>query len=251
MIPSLGLRSDAGFSLVTLARVSFSISLAASCAMNFAPRLQAQSWISGSGGSISYTGGRVGIGTSTPQQSLDVLGGIYFGSSGGMYSGMLGYGNGDIYLTSGSGNGFSFAPNNGGPTMRISTNGNVGIGTTNPAYKLSVAGTVQAYEVLVNTGWSDYVFDPAYRLPPLRDVAQYIAANRHLPDIPSAAEVQQGGVGVGQMESKLLAKIEELTLHAIQAEERSDRLERQNRDLQERLARLEARLAAAPREDRR
>jgi hypothetical protein len=125
--------------------------------------------------------------------------------------------------------------------MRISAYGNVGIGTTDPQYPLSVNGTIQAKEVLVNTGWSDYVFDAAYRLAPLPEVAAYVAENHHLPGIPSAAEVAKNGIPVGEMQSKLLAKIEELTLHMIQEDERSARLEQENRDLRRRLLVLEDR----------
>lgn len=122
--------------------------------------------------------------------------------------------------------------------LRIDPSGNVGIGTTNPTSKLSVNGTIQAKEVVVNTGWSDYVFHPSYRLKPLTEVAAYIQRNHHLPDIPSEAEVRENGVSLGEMQSKLLAKIEELTLHTIQ-------LDQQNRDLQARIARLEGRAATA------
>jgi hypothetical protein len=107
--------------------------------------------------------------------------------------------------------------------------GNVGIGTTNPTSKLSVSGTIQAKEVVVNTGWSDYVFQPAYRLKPLSEVAAYIQQNHYLPDIPSEGEVREKGISLGEMQSKLLAKIEELTLHAMQADERNDRLEQEVR----------------------
>ncbi len=145
------------------------------------------------------------------------------------------------------------------PTMIVADNGmavltgTVGIGTAKPcanAYsptgcKLSVAGAIQAQLVVVNTGWSDYVFQPGYRLRPLREVNAFIQANHHLPDIPSAAEVKEKGVDLGDMQSKLLAKVEELTLHMIQAEERSNRLEAQNKELQERLSKLEARPASA------
>ena len=61
-----------------------------------------------------------------------------------------------------------------------------------------------------------------------------------MPDIPSEAEVREKGVSLGEMQTKLLAKIEEITLHMIQEHERNDRLEQQNRELQERIARLEA-----------
>jgi hypothetical protein len=123
--------------------------------------------------------------------------------------------------------------------MRITGAGNVGIGTTNPTNKLSVAGTVQAYEVYVNSGWSDYVFAPDYRLRDLADVSAYIRQNHHLPEIPSAAEVQEKGVGIGDMQAKLLAKVEELTLHMIQEHERNDRLAQENQQLQARIARIE------------
>jgi hypothetical protein len=64
-------------------------------------------------------------------------------------------------------------------------------------------------------------------------VASYIKTNGHLPEIPSAGEVEAKGVNLGEMQSKLLAKVEELTLHMIEAE-------RENRELRERIARLEA-----------
>ena len=111
--------------------------------------------------------------------------------------------------------------------------GSVGIGTLSPQYSLSVNGTIQAKEVLVNTNWSDYVFDPQYRLAPLHEVGRYIKANGHLPEIPSAAEVAANGVSLGEMQSKLLAKIEELTLHMIAADET-------NGELRKRISRLEA-----------
>jgi hypothetical protein len=111
-----------------------------------------------------------------------------------------------------------------------------------PTTKLSVNGTITTKEVIVTaTGWSDYVFHPAYRLKPLNELAAYIQQNHHLPDIPSEAEVGEKGVSLGEMQSKLLAKIEELTLHVIQEHERNGRLELENAKMQERLARLEGR----------
>jgi DNA-binding transcriptional MerR regulator len=110
-----------------------------------------------------------------------------------------------------------------------------------------VNGNIGTQDIIVtNTGWSDYVFQPGYRLRPLSEVKAYIQANHHLPDIPSEAEVKEKGVSVGEMQSKLLAKVEELTLHMIQADERNTRLEQQNQELRDRLARLEKSANATP-----
>lgn len=129
-------------------------------------------------------------------------------------------------------------------------NGNVGIGTTAPQYKLAVNGTIGTKEVTVtNTGWADYVFKPDYQLKPLTEVRDHIKKYGRLPGIQSEDEVKDKGIGLGEMQVKLLAKIEELTLHMIQAEERNNRLAEQNQELrkqnlaiQGRIARLESRL---------
>jgi len=147
---------------------------------------------------------------------------------------------GDLYLVANSGLTIGNYYNHSVRMFVQASTGNVGVGTTNPQYLLSVKGTVGAQEFIVtNTGWSDYVFQPGYRLRPLREIGAYIRANHHLPDIPSEAEVKAKGVSVGEMQSKLLAKVEELTLHMIQADERNNRLEEQNQELRDRLARLE------------
>ncbi len=124
----------------------------------------------------------------------------------------------------------------------MTSSGNIGIGTTAPQYKLAVNGTIGAKDVIVtNTGWADYVFKPGYRLRRLDEVGAYIRRHGRLPGIPSESEVQEKGVSLGEMQVKLLAKIEELTLHMIEEHRRNDRLEQQNRELQERIGRLEAR----------
>ncbi len=103
--------------------------------------------------------------------------------------------------------------------------GNVGIGTTDPKNLLDVNGTIHAREVKVDlTGWSDFVFHPSYQLKPLTEVEKFIKANGHLHDIPSAAEVEQNGVNVGEMQKKLLQKVEELTLYVIELKKENEQL---------------------------
>lgn len=93
-------------------------------------------------------------------------------------------------------------------------------------YALSVDGDMVAKRCVVQiSDWADYVFAPDYQLAPLSDVKEYIEANRHLPNVPSEAEVKQNGVSLGDMDATLLRKVEELTLYIIQLEERLKGLE--------------------------
>jgi hypothetical protein len=133
--------------------------------------------------------------------------------------------------------------------MRITGNGNVGIGTTTPPYKLSVEGTIGAREVIVTSDiWSDFVFEPTYNLMPLNELNTYIQENKHLPEIPTTAEVKENGISVGEMNAKLLQKIEELTLYTLQQQElievvlkNNETQEKMNIDLQKRIKQLENR----------
>lgn len=86
------------------------------------------------------------------------------------------------------------------------------------AYKLSVTGKIICEEVrvkLVSSGWPDYVFAGDYKLPPLREVEQFIKSNKHLSNIPSASEVEKNGIEIGDMQKRMMEKIEELTLYVI------------------------------------
>lgn len=104
--------------------------------------------------------------------------------------------------------------------------GEMGIGTSpNANFQLSVNGDIRAKEVVVESGWSDFVFEKGYNLPSLNEVEQFINDNGHLKDIPSAAEVQQNGVGLAEINTLLLQKVEELTLYLIQMNKRLAKIE--------------------------
>jgi hypothetical protein len=93
------------------------------------------------------------------------------------------------------------------------------------AYKLTVTGKIICEELkvkLVSSVWPDYVFDKKYKLPTLSDVEKFIAKNNHLPNIPSAAEVEKNGIEVGDMQKKMMEKIEELTLYIIDLQKQVD-----------------------------
>ena len=108
------------------------------------------------------------------------------------------------------------------------TNTRIGIGTTNPLYNLDVRGTIRANEIIVNnvTG-ADFVFEKSYKLRPLSEVQSFIQKNQHLPEIPSAAEMQENGVNMTELQIQLLQKVEELTLYIIQQDQRIKELESQ------------------------
>jgi hypothetical protein len=106
----------------------------------------------------------------------------------------------------------------------------VGIGTTIPDAKLTVKGTVHANEVKVdlNVQGPDYVFEKGYDLMSLEETKAYIEANKHLPEVPSAKEMEKNGVQLGEMNLLLLKKVEELTLHLI---EQNKKLEIQQQEI--------------------
>jgi len=112
--------------------------------------------------------------------------------------------------------------------MRLAPSRNVLIGTTtdDPSYKLQVKGNIKAQKIKVtNQGWADFVFEPDYRLPSLYEVEQFIREHKHLPEIPSAKEVEQEGVDLGEMNKKLLQKVEEQMLYIIELNKRLKVLE--------------------------
>ena len=115
----------------------------------------------------------------------------------------------------------------------IIMNGFLGIGTTNPTYPLSVNGTIRSKKVIVNTGWSDFVFEDDYNLMPLHKLEKFISKNKHLPEIPSAKEVEENGISLGDMDASLLQKIEELTLYVIELQKQVDELKHQQKESQQ------------------
>jgi hypothetical protein len=140
--------------------------------------------------------------------------------------------------------------------MRILFNGNVGIGTTTPDQKLTVNGTIHSKEVIVDTNIApDYVFQKYYTgkselksdyvMPTLAEVADFTKRNNHLPHVPSAKEMQEKGISVGEMSNILLQKIEELTLYTIEQQKELERLKTENenyKSLSERLSAIEKEL---------
>jgi hypothetical protein len=110
--------------------------------------------------------------------------------------------------------------------------GNVGIGTINPQSLLSVKGIITSQEVNVTmSGWSDYVFDENYSPIPLSELEIFIKKNRHLPEVPTAKQVIEKGINLGETDALFLKKIEELTLYIIDMEKRIKKLEQENVEL--------------------
>lgn len=194
------------------------------------------------------SGGNVGIGTTSPQEKLHINGSI----RGGGYANTLRISTGSGYVDVGpmntswshfqtdrprfyfnksvtvDGGISSYASNNlylqtteVDRLTILSSNGFVGIGTTSPDQRLTVNGNIHAKEVKVDLSvpGPDYVFEPNYRLTSLEELKQYIDQHKHLPEIPSAKEMETNGINLMEMNVLLLKKLEEMTLHMIEMKE--------------------------------
>ncbi|WP_264525667.1 tail fiber protein [Flavobacterium sp. N502536] len=120
--------------------------------------------------------------------------------------------------------------------MAINVNGNVGIGTVNPGSKLTVAGNIHAQEVKVTARAGevpDYVFANDYKLKSLEEVEAYIKLNKHLPEIPSAKEIESNGLMLAEMNLNLLKKMEEMTLYMIEMKKENLVMKEKQRQLEE------------------
>jgi hypothetical protein len=163
---------------------------------------------------ILRSNGFVGIGKTTPGYLLDVAGPV----------------NATSFLVNGVPVGNQWTAS--GANLNF-TSGMVSIGTTTaPAgYKLAVGGKIVAEELIVKlqSTWPDFVFEKDYPLPSLENVEKFIAENKHLPGIPSASSIEKQGLAVGEMEAKLLQKVEELTLYVIELKKEIDELKASNR----------------------
>ena len=170
--------------------------------------------------------GQLGLGTKTPTAKLTLVSTQTGAADNTMTIANFSIGpntshvhwglSGDWYIRSAAANGKVILQDKGGE---------VGIGTTNTAgYKLAVNGKVRATEIRVETGWADYVFAPEYKLRPLEEVESFIKANQHLPEIQPASEIQANGLDVAATTTKMMAKIEELTLYLIEMNKENDAL---------------------------
>lgn len=196
--------------------------------------------------------GNVGIGTVSPQGNLDIydasntatiplfsirsnfhVAGNYGMIRFGDYTQTTDYQKGAIIYESVSGAArgkFHIALENtdGSGSVSLSdakftvlSNGNVGIGITDPQEKLAVNGLIHAKAVIIDLlNWPDYVFRPTYRLRPLSEVKAYIDQNHRLPEMPSDKEVESKGLDVSEMNKLLTKKVEELTLYLIEKDKK-------------------------------
>ena len=165
-----------------------------------------------------YVNGNVNIGTTSSSSRLQV-------NSASGQAAFTAQVNGSTKLSVNSNGSVSVGSTSSGPANGMYISGSVGIGTTGTHdYKLAIAGKMIAEEVVVKlqANWPDYVFDESYELKSLAEVEQFIKEHKHLPNIPSAKEVEENGISVGKINTVLMEKVEELTLYILQLNQTID-----------------------------
>lgn len=220
-------------------------------------------WISAFGSNIFYGDGNVSIGSTANFGTFNVTGSqaiygdlplllfrpqpsattsqVRFQLSDGSNEFGLTHFNNRVYLSRMLGNNIAndvILLNNGNlgigvstPNAKLHVGTSMMVGTGSPAtgYILSVNGKIMSEEVRVelDTDWPDYVFEKTYRLPSLMDLEKFIGTHKHLPNIPAAAQVKNEGFDLGDMNRRLLEKVEELTLYIIEQEKRINEIKKQ------------------------
>ena len=190
--------------------------------------------------------GTVGVGTFAPDAKLHVQDGnlrINYANSnaeielarGGTkraFVQLAGTSGDDIRIGTYEGNQGNFIiRTNGGNRLTVDHQGNVRIGNSiADGYRLSVAGKVICTElrVALTGNWPDYVFHNDYRLTDLEDVEKHIRQHSHLPNVPSATQIEEEGLHLGEMQRLQMEKIEELFLHVISLKKELETLKAEN-----------------------
>jgi hypothetical protein len=200
--------------------------------------------------SNGYVG--IGIGTNLPDSRLEILGGQWDLSSTegdfkignatyrlkiGVATGGGGAGDVRIYATGGTNRIILGAGTADVMAVNSAGGGSVIIGGNFiPAagYKLSIRGKLMCEEMKVQltADWPDFVFQDNYRMPTISELDKFIKLNHHLPGMPPAVEVEKnGGFHVGELQLKMLQKIEELTLYLIEQDKSIKQLKEENNRL--------------------
>lgn len=195
-----------------------------------------------SDGPSYFNGGHVGIGTSAIDNVQNWNKVLHLNGTGhakllvttsnGIKTGIFSHDSYNGKIGTESNHNLTFTAGYWNDVMTLTTQGNVGIGTLTPAEKLSVNGNIRCKKVTVTlNGWADYVFEKDYELIPLPQLEKFIQLNKHLPDVPSAREVEEHGLDLGNNQATLLKKIEELTLYVIEQNKEIKSLEEKNKML--------------------